>query len=361
MHSSGHLIRDPPPETVAELICALAPDNAGSVLSGLIGRARSALDVAMYEVGPSYSWALVSAARRGCRVRLILDGHRADGNAATAAAVALAGGQVRVLDHGVAAGHWKLLLVDGREVAVGTGNLIWRDAPRHAQRHSRLAAPLLRGTREWWSVTDAADVADAAGAALDAAWAAAGPQPSAWRTAGHLRPDPGAVGVPAPQVEPLHLAADPGRVRLVVGGLAVAGALRTAIEHARARVLLTAPYAVSRAAAVRALIAAARQAQARGADVRFLLGAPPHPGDAAYLARSGVPARWMDPSASTRGHAKGLIADGVAVVTSANWSRAGLGASWEAAFVMDSAPAASYLAAAWERDWASGHPVGAPV
>ena len=344
-----------------ELICALGPDNAGSVLGGLIGRARSTLDVAVYEVGPSYAWALAGAARRGVRLRLILDGHRADGNAGTAAAVALAGGEVRVLDRGVAAGHWKLLLVDGRELAVGTGNLIWRDAPRHARRRAAPASPLLRGTREWWSVTDVAEAVDVAGAAIDAAWAAARRPPNSWQSNRHLRQDPGAVGIPAPQVEPLQLAAEAGRVRLVVGGLAVAAALRTVIDRADACVLLTAPYAASRAAAVRALIAAARQAHARGADVRFLLGARPHPGDAAYLARSGVPARWMDPSASTRGHAKGLIADGTAVVASANWSRAGFGANWEAALVMDSAPAAAYLAAAWERDWATAQPVADSV
>lgn len=343
-----------------ELICALGPDNAGSVLSGLIGRARATLDVAMYEVGPSYSWALAAAARRGCRVRLILDGHRADGNAGTAAAVALAGGQVRVLDRAIAAGHWKLLLVDGREVAVGTGNLIWRDAPRHTQ-HRLRPGQLLRGTREWWSVTDVAAVVDVAGAAIEAAWAAAGGMPTRWETQGHVRQGPGAVGIPAPQVEPLQLAADPGRVRLVVGGLAVAAALRAVIDRAHARVLLTAPYASSRVAAVRALIAAARLARTRGADVRFLLGARPHAVDAAYLARAGVPARWMDPAASTRGHAKGLIADGTAVVSSANWSSAGFGANWEAALVMETASAAAYLAAAWERDWATAQPAGDSV
>jgi len=346
---------------VPELICALGPDNAGSVLTGLIGRARSTLDVAVYEVGPSYAWALASAARRGARVRLILDGHRADGNAGTASAVALAGGRVRVLDRAVAAGHWKLLVVDGREVAVGSGNLIWRDAPRHSRRGVAPVAPLLRGTREWWSVTDAAEIAGVAGAAFEAAWAAAGPPPRVWRPGASVRQDPGAVGAPAPQVEPMQLAADAGRVRLVVGGLAIAIALRTVIDAARGRVLVTAPYVAGRAAAVRELIAAARDAQVRGADVRFLLGTRPRPGEAVFMARSGVAARWMDPSTSTRGHAKGLIADTTAVVTSANWSRTGFGASWEAALLMDSAPAAAYLAAAWERDWAAAQPLSSAV
>ena len=346
-----------------ELICALGPDNAGTVLADCIRRARSSLDVAMYEIGPSYAWALAAAARRGVRVRLVLDGHRGDGNAGTAATVAAAGGECRVLDRGVAAGHWKLLLIDRTDVAVGTGNLIWRDAPRRARRPSVAppAAPLLRGTREWWAVTDDADVAEAAEMAVEAAWDAAVRPPGTWLTARHLRGNPGAVGIPAPQVEPLQLAPGPGRVRLVIGGLPVAASLRDAMAAARTSVMITAPYVGSRAASVRALLFHARSVQSRGVDVRMLLGAPPHPRDAASLGRAGIPVRWMDPSASTRGHAKGLIADGTAVVTSANWSRAGFGANWEAALVMNSAAAAAYLAAAWERDWATAQPVAVLV
>ncbi|MGH7687717.1 MAG: phospholipase D-like domain-containing protein, partial [Candidatus Dormibacteria bacterium] len=93
------------------------------------------------------------------------------------------------------------------------------------------------------------------------------------------------------------------------------------------------------------------------ADVRVLLGTRPELREAAFLALAGLPARWMDPAASTRGHAKGVIADDVAVVTSANWSRAGLGANWESALLMRSPAAAAYLAAAWERDWAAAREV----
>ena len=346
-----------------ELICALGPDNAGTVLADRIRGARFSLDIAMYEIGPSYAWALAAAARRGVRVRVVLDGHRGDGNAETVETVAAAGGQCRVLDRTTAAGHWKLLLIDGTEVAVGTGNLIWRDAPRRPRGRvaSPPSAPLLRGTREWWSVTDDTDVALSAGVAIEAAWEAAVRPPRAWSTGRHAREDRGAVGVPSPQVEPLHLASGAGLVRLVVGGLAVAASLRDAMCAAQTAVMITAPYIASRAASVRALVSEARAVQSRGVEVRVLLGAMPHPREAGYLARAGIPVRWMDPSASTRGHAKGLIADGTAVVTSANWSRAGFGANWEAALVMNSAAAAAYLAAAWERDWATAQPVAALV
>ncbi|MGH7744713.1 MAG: phospholipase D-like domain-containing protein, partial [Candidatus Dormibacteria bacterium] len=136
---------------MSELICALGPDSAGTVVTGLVRGARTSLDVAMYEVGPSYAWALARAAHEGVRVRVILDGHRGDGNAATAAAIIAAGGECRVLPRGAAAAHWKLLLVDGRVVATGTGNLIWRDLPRDAWGRLPPTAPLLRGTREWWA------------------------------------------------------------------------------------------------------------------------------------------------------------------------------------------------------------------
>lgn len=336
---------------MTELICALGPDSAGTVVTGLIRQARTSLEVAMYEVGPSYAWAIAAVARRGVRVRVLLDGHASNGNAGTVATVVAAGGACRVLNRADAPAHWKLLRVDARVVAVGTGNLIWRDAPRDP--HGRLPpeAMPLRGTREWWIATDAPAVVDAAADALEVGWKRGTAAPASW--AHRLHPEaPGDVGVPAPQVRPLRVQVDPRSVRLVTGGLPVAAAVLRAIERSRSRVLLTMPYVSARSTAVRRLVAASGQAAHRGADVRALLGAPPHPADAMLLARSSVAARWMDPAVSTRGHAKGAIADGVAVVASANWSRAGFGRNWELALLVRNTLAADYLGAAWERDWA---------
>lgn len=336
---------------MTELICALGPDGAGTVVSRLIQQARTSLEVGMYEVGPSYAWALAAAARRGVRVRLILDGHASDGNAGTAATVMAAGGACRVLRRADGAAHWKLLVVDGRQVAVGTGNLIWRDAPRDPRGRVPPDATPLRGTREWWLVSDASTAVDAAVAALAVAWDRGIAAPSRWGR--RLRAAAaGDVGVPAPQVRPLRLVVGAGSVRLVTGGLPVAAAELRLIERARSRVLVIAPYLSSRAAAVRRLLAASRQAARGGADVRLLLGTPPHARDAALLARDHVAARWMDPLVSTRGHAKGLIADGVAVIGSANWSRAGFGSNWELAALVRDGRVAGYLAESWERDWA---------
>jgi phosphatidylserine/phosphatidylglycerophosphate/cardiolipin synthase-like enzyme len=59
----------------------------------------------------------------------------------------------------------------------------------------------------------------------------------------------------------------------------------------------------------------------------------------------------MDPARSTSGHAKGAVVDGSALVSSANWSSAGLGANWEAALHIEHPGAAAYYAGAWRRDW----------
>jgi phosphatidylserine/phosphatidylglycerophosphate/cardiolipin synthase-like enzyme len=337
---------------VTELICSLGPDSAGTVLTDLLRRPRFALDVAMYEIGPSYAWAISGAARRGVAVRVLLDGHGSNGNAETVRGVTAAGGECRVLRRGDAAGHWKLLRLDGREVAVGTGNLIWRDAPRDPAGRVPPEALPLRGTREWWAVTDAPGVVDGADAAFETAWQCARRPPQQWR--GRLRAQaPGDVGVPIPQLAPVRLQVAPASVRLVTGGLPVAAAMLHAIEAARSRVLVTAPYMGMRAAAVRRLVAAARDAKQRGADVRLLLGAPPQRADAARIGSTGLALRTMDPAVSTRGHAKGIVADAVAIVSSANWSRAGLGPNWEAALVVRGERVAGYLADAWERDWAA--------
>ena len=339
-----------------ELICALGPDNAGTAVTALMRQARASLDIAMYEIGPSYAWALAAASRRGVRLRVVLDGHPTDGNAATATTVVAAGGLCRVLPRGAGRGHWKLLVVDGVRVATGSGNLVWRDAPRDPRGRFPPESPPLRGTREWWAITDDAEVADRAGIAMQTAWAASRPPPRAWGRLPRVAA-PGAVGVPAPQVAPLRLITPAGALRLVVGGLAAGAALCDALEQARSRALFVAPYLHSSAPGVRRLLAAALLAQSRGAGVRVLLGTRPLPRDAAHLAASGIPARWMDPAVSTRGHAKGLVADGIGVVSSANLSHTGLGANWETALVIRSEAAATYLAAAWERDWAAAVPV----
>jgi len=326
----------------------------------MLRRARRSIDAAVYEVGPSYAWILAEAARNGVRVRLLLNGHASDGNGSTARDVTRAGGECRVLGRGSAPGHWKLLIVDGTRVAAGTGNLIWRDAPRDPHHMLPPAAAALSGTREWWVLAQKTPrLAVDAARGFEAAWQRAGPPQKQWPVAPRIAP--GDVGAPRPQVAPLTIGVAEARLRLVVGGLPVALALSRLIAGARDRALVTAPYAHPRAAAVRALVAGLRDAASRGVDARLLLGDRPGPVELAWLQATGVPVRWMDASSSTRGHAKGLVADDVAVVASANWSGAGCGRNWEAAVVVRIPAAAGYFADAWERDWRAAEPLTARV
>jgi phosphatidylserine/phosphatidylglycerophosphate/cardiolipin synthase-like enzyme len=316
---------------------------------------RHSVDAAIYEVGPSYRWALVRAAERGVAVRLVLDAHRSDGNAATARALLAAGAECRVAGVGADSAHGKLLIVDST-VAVGTGNLIWRDAPRDPHLRFPPRGEPLAGTREWW-VTAAGSprLRHAAAQAFAAQWSTATQPPQPWLTA----PGVGApgVGTPSIQVAPKHFCVSARRLGLIVGGAAVADALALAIAGARRRILVTVPYARPSAAPVRSLVDLMTRASNRGVACALLLGGIPAPNDAEVLAALPFPVRRMDPARSTSGHAKGLVADGTALISSANWSETGLGGNWEAALRVDHAGAAAYYAAAWRRDWETGLPI----
>jgi phosphatidylserine/phosphatidylglycerophosphate/cardiolipin synthase-like enzyme len=108
---------------------------------------------------------------------------------------------------------------------------------------------------------------------------------------------------------------------------------------------------------VRSLVDLMTQACGRGVACALLLGGVPAPSDAALLAALPFLVRRMDPAESTSGHAKGLVADGTVLISSANWSETGLGGNWEAALRVDHAGAAAYYAAAWRRDWETGLPI----
>jgi phosphatidylserine/phosphatidylglycerophosphate/cardiolipin synthase-like enzyme len=337
---------------VPELTCALGPDSAGAVLTAALRRATSSIDAAVYEVGPSYRWAFVDAARRGRRVRLLLDAHASDGNAATALRVLAAGGDCRVLGSGRRASHWKLLLIDRRRIAVGSGNLIWRDAPRDPSGRLPPDARPLHGTREWWAAVQHHDeLENAAQRAFDTAWRQSSPPPAHWRTAVPAVAPEAAVGTPKPQVAPLVVCVEPPGLRLFTGAVEVANELRAVIEGARQRLFITVPYVHPEVPAVAVLLEAVATAAACGADVRLLLGERPQPRDAGRLRGAGFPIRRMDPRRNTRGHAKGLVTESTAVVGSANWSAGGLTLNWEAALVARQPEAARYFGDAFLRDW----------
>ncbi len=337
------------------LTCALGPDAAGTLLSRLLRDAHAHIDAAIYEVGPSYRWELIRAAKRGVRVRLVLDAHRSDGNAATARDLTAAGGTCRVAGGGADKAHGKLLVCDGG-AAVGTGNLIWRDAPRDRRLRFPPAAIPLAGTREWWVVASGSRaLTRSALGAFEEHWKSATPPPPGWSGT----PDATAprVGIPLPQVPPLSASVRAHALQLVTGGGSVASVLQSMLGAAQRRVLVTVPYVHPAAAQVRDLLDLMVNVAGRGVDCGLLLGGPPVRSDAKRLAGLPFPVRSMDPSRSTSGHAKGAVADGAVLVSSANWSAAGLGRNWEAALHIRHPAAASYYAAAWRRDWETAVPI----
>lgn len=334
------------------LTCAVGPDAAGTMVSRLLRGARRSIDAALYEVGPSYRWELVRAARRGVRVRLVLDAHLSDGNAATAREVTEAGGECRVAGLGADAAHGKLICSD-ETVAVGTGNLIWRDAPR--DRHLRYppSSTPLAGTREWWvTASGSRSLSRDTRGSFDEHWRTATAPPAEWAAAANIRVPK--VGTPMPQVAPSTGRVSGRRLRLVIGGHEVGATLRSMVTGSRRRVLVTVPYAHAHSPPVADLADLMARASGRGVTCALLLGEVPDPGDAALLHALPFEVRRMDPERSTTGHAKGAVADGSVLVSSANWSSAGLGGNWEAALRIDHPGAAAYYAAAWRRDWETG-------
>jgi hypothetical protein len=322
--------------------------------------AAARLDVAVYEAGPSYGWLFVRAVERGVRVRLLLDGHGgANRGCLTELRKAAERGVAvpcRVRRHdGLREAHWKLLVADGDRLAVGTGNLIGRDAP--ADRHGRLPpeAQPMPGTREWWVFVEGAPtLAATARARITAVWREAVPPPPVWAV--EQAPEVPPVGTPHPSVAPLDVEVSSRRLHLVTDARSVLTAIEGLLEPPSRRCLVTVPYVHTWAHEVRPLLQRCMELRLQGGDVRFLLGAVPTDSDVATLRDRGLPARVMNPDRCTTGHAKGMVVDHTTLVMSSNWSAAGLGASVETALSIDNVAATAYFADAFERDWAVADP-----
>jgi hypothetical protein len=160
-----------------------------------------------------------------------------------------------------------------------------------------------------------------------------------------------------PQVPPSVLHVRPRRLGLVVGGATVGETLAAMATAARRRLLATVPYIRPECAPVRELIELMTRASSRGLACALLLGGVPDPPDVEHLVSLPFAVRRMDPSRSTSGHAKGLVADRTVLISSANWSAKGLGGNWEVALRVKHAGAAAYYAAAWRRDWETALPI----
>jgi phosphatidylserine/phosphatidylglycerophosphate/cardiolipin synthase-like enzyme len=342
------------------LTCALGPDSAGTLLHRFLGSATARLDVAVYEAGPAYAWAFPRAVERGVRVRLLLDGHGgANRGCLDELRAAAARGTVvpcRLRRHeGARDAHWKLLVADSDRLAVGTGNLIHRDAP--ADEHGRLPpdAPPQAGTREWWAFVDGAPtLAAVARSHIGSVWRESTAPPPVWAVERAAEVPP--VGAPRPSVPPLEVEVGPRHLQLAVEARAVRLAIEAILEGAGQRCLVVVPYMHTWAHEVRPLLERLAQARHRGLDVRVLLGQEPAGGDAATLRERDVPARVMDPARCTTGHAKGMVVDSRVLVMSSNWSAEGLGTAIESCLRIDHPAAAEYYADAFDRDWEVSDP-----
>ncbi|HZB98048.1 MAG TPA: hypothetical protein VE219_05565, partial [Candidatus Sulfotelmatobacter sp.] len=249
----------------ALITCALGPDNVGPLLRTFVDETRANLDAAVYEVGPYYTWLFRRAARAGVHTRLVLDGHP---GANTTCTRILAHGPVacRVLRSTKFAAHWKLLTADGHRVAVGTGNLIKRNAPRPYSCRGRALStvpaagaicpqpvcpvtwlaqapppPGLAGTREWWAlISGAPRLAGAAMRHFEQAWHQAVAPVPMWE----MRWVTGvpAVAAPRPAVPALVMRVDEGCLGLTVGGDAVRRLLKERLRESRRTALVTVPY-----------------------------------------------------------------------------------------------------------------------
>jgi phosphatidylserine/phosphatidylglycerophosphate/cardiolipin synthase-like enzyme len=345
---------------MARLTCALGPDSAGTLLRRFLASATTRLDVAVYEAGPAYAWEFPRAVERGVRVRLLLDGHGgANRGCLQELRAAAARGTLvpcRLHRHeGSREAHWKLLVADADRIAVGTGNLIARDAP--ADHHGRLPpeAPPQPGTREWWAFVDGAPTLTAlARSRIGSVWRQSSAPPPVWAVEPAVEVPP--IGAPRPSVPPLDVEVGPRALHLSVEARAVRLAIDEVLESAARRCLVVMPYIHTWAHEVRPVLERLAGARSRGLDVRILLGQPPTGGDAATLRERGLPARVMDAARCTTGHAKGLVVDSRAVVMSSNWSAAGLGASIECGLRIDHPAAADYFGDAFERDWQVSDP-----
>ena len=336
----------------------VGPDCLGPGLAALLADAAGRLDVAVHEIGPSYAWMLARAAGRGLPVRLLVDDH-AGPTTGTVAVLRRSAASVEVRACGGRRGadaHWKLILAGdagSAVVAVGTGNLILRDAQYHGDQPA--------GTRELWVLLSGHPAVEAVvRGALDSAWA----------TARAVLPAPAAPAVPDLTVPPVHdpgshsrpltLDVAAGAVTAVTCGGDVARLLQQRLDGCRERALVCVPYIHPGAPAVAQLLDAFGAAGRRGAAVRVLLGADPRgdpsAADVTALVARGLPARVMDAQRVTTGHAKVAVIDSTLICGSANWSGAGLGGNLEAALAVDDARAADHVAAVFEHDWARSGP-----
>lgn len=283
----------------------VTPDDGDARVLALLNGAKTSIDVTIYQLSSrNVVAALVAAAQRGVKVRVIQDWREA--NDTTLATLTSAGATVKTSSRAFRYTHQKTVLVDAKTVFVFSGNL------------DRLS---FTSGRNFGVVLDDADDAADFAELFEADWA--GRSPSLACT------------------------------RLVVSPVNARARVLALIDGAKTSLDVEAMY-VTDAPVTNAVLAA----KARGVTVRVLLNDPSHDlGDSSWaagrFAGAGIPTKR---SGDLFVHAKLLVVDGVhAFVGSENFSDNSLDSNREAGLVVSS-PSANLarITTTFEKDWTAG-------
>jgi phosphatidylserine/phosphatidylglycerophosphate/cardiolipin synthase-like enzyme len=274
-----------------------------------LAAAHARVLVEMYEFGRhDLVLALVAAHSRGADVRVLLD-PTLRVTLVSGRQLAAAGVPVRyypVDDHAQQIDHVKLLLGDDRALV---GGMNW--GATSDRNHDY--ALLVRAPPDLFRLSQI----------FEQDWALAGGSPAP------LRAEGGSIAQTAPGNEIRHL-------------------LEATLSSARTRIDaevfdLTDPD----------LILLLQSAHRRGVKVRMLLDAGQDVNRPSYalLRRGSLEVRWFRPPRGAKLHAKAVLADGLLVVGSANWSHHGLDVNHELDVATADADAVAAYAARFEADW----------
>jgi hypothetical protein len=305
-----------PPAGAVRLLAM--PDAGAGDIGAAIASAKKTLDVECYQIDdPTVNAALADAAKRGVKVRVMLEPKTvgAQNYAIEAAKLKAAGVDVQPtppqFDKSHDVDHAKFMVIDGKELLFGTGNLV----------RSGLGGNPAQGydNRDFWVEDGRAESASEGETLFDDDWA---------RKA--------TSGV---EFKDLVLTPDNADQRVL-----------DLIGSAQKRCLVW-NQSLSDPKVVAALIAAKK----RGADVRVLLGDQPGFGgapaknDAAIqqLKAAGIQAGYFTKNYL---HAKAIVADGKAFVGSQNFTAGGLGQNRELGEILDDPAAVAKLAATFGAD-----------
>ena len=300
-----------------------APPEAGGlwqdarifvVVGETLAAARTRVLVEMYEFGrPDLARSLVAARARGADVRVVLD-PTVPVTLLSGRQLAAAGVPVRyypVDDHAQQIDHVKLLLGDDRALV---GGMNW--GATSDRNHDY--ALLLRSPPDLGRLSRI----------FEQDWALAG-------------------GSPAP------LPAEQGSIAQTAPGNEIRRLVEAALASARRRIEaevfdLTDPD----------LVLLLQSARRRGVSVRVLLdpGQDVNRPSYALLRRGSTEVRWFRPPPGAKLHAKALLADGLLVLGSANWSRHGLDVNHELDVATTNASAVAAYTDRFEADWAAAGP-----